>query len=802
MAIGESMLKKCHFIGIGGIGMSGLAHLLMNDDCRVSGSDIAENDRIKALKSAGACISLRHASENIPSEASVVYTSMVNDKNPEFQFAKENNLPLLHRSDLLKMLMQNKKPLLVGGSHGKTTTTSLLAWVLEYAGSDPTYAIGGVMLNAETNARKGNGPYFVAEADESDGTFTKYSGYGAIITNISLEHMDFYKEESHLLTSFKLFMENVQNKECLFWCKENERLQGLNPAGISYGFCVTADLQGKNFRQEERGICFDVVFKEKSYLNVCLPMIGKHNALNALAVFGQCLSLGISEANIREAFALFKGVARRMEKKGEAKGVLVIDDYAHHPNEIATTINTLRHSFPWRRIVVLYQPHRYSRTYHCKGAFGSIFAAADLTFVTDIYAAMEDPIEGIDAYTVINEVEKNCHYLPKEKILLDLVPQLRPLDILVLLGAGDITSYSLPILKVIQDKLPPLKLALLFGGASQEHEISLFSAQSVDSGIDTDVFETVYFAIDQEGKWQSGEAAKKVIKDRSKIVPNNNATDVLNPETLHDLLACDLAFPVMHGPNGEDGKVQGFLEILGIPHMNCSSKASALCMDKALLKKVAAYHHLPILPFVDFSSHDWKFSKIEILQKIAQCLTYPLFVKPVHLGSTIGVIKVSEESQLEDSIEHALLFDTHIIVENGVEGREIEFALFGDGVVRVFAPGEILVSGKIYDFASKYGDFAAVAKPAAELPKDAIEQGMALATQAYKMACCDGFARVDFFYDQHGQFFLNEINPIPGFTIHSMYPKICEENGVKIVELIKYLATIGLHKQRKMLKSS
>lgn len=802
MAIGECMLKKCHFIGIGGIGMSGLAHLLMNDNCSVSGSDIAENDRIRALSSAGASISLKHASGNIPAEASIVYTSMVNDKNPEFQFAKENNLPLLHRSDLLKMLMQSKKPLLVGGSHGKTTTTSLLSWVLEYAGNDPTYAIGGVMLNAATNARKGNGPYFVAEADESDGTFTKYCGFGAIITNISHEHMDFYKEEKHLLNSFKCFMDTVQNKELLFWCREDERLQELNPEGISYGFCDTAQLQGRNFRQEEKGICFDVLFKNESYPNVCLPILGKHNALNALAVFGQCLSLGIPEIKIREAFALFKGVARRMEKKGEAKGVLVIDDYAHHPNEIATTINTLRQSFPWRRIVVLYQPHRYSRTYHCKGTFGPIFASADLTFVTDIYAAMEEPIEGIDAYTVIKEVPENCHYLPKEKILLDLVPQLQPLDILILLGAGDITSFSQPILKLIQEQLPALKLALIFGGKSQEHEISLFSAQSVDHGIDPAVFETVYFAIDQDGKWQSGEVAKKVIKNRSKIVPKANRSDVMTPETLHNLFSCDLAFPVMHGPYGEDGKIQGFLEILGLPHLNCSSKASALCMDKALLKKIAQYHHLPILPFVDFSAHDWHYSKAEIVKKIAQNLKYPLFVKPVHLGSTIGVIKVSEESQLEESIEHSLLFDKHIIVENGVEGREIEFALFGDGAVRVFAPGEIMVSGKVYDFASKYGDFAAVANPSAELPKQAIEMGMELAKQAYKMACCDGFARVDFFYDKHGQYFLNEINPIPGFTTHSMYPKICEENGVKISELINYLASIGFHKQRKMLKRS
>lgn len=786
-------LKKCHFIGIGGIGMSGLAHILMQQNCAVSGSDLALNDRIKALSSEGAYISLKHDPENIPNGASIVYTSMVNDKNPEFQFAKKSNFPLLHRSDLLKILMKGAKPLLVSGSHGKTTTSALLAWTLQHAEFDPTYAIGGVLLNTGTNARKGRGNFFVAEADESDGTFIKYHAHAAILTNISHEHMDFYKNEPALLSHFKKFIDNT---ESLFWCYDDKLLQAIKPKGVSYGF-GQCRWQASNFRQEESCICFDACYEGRLFKDISLGILGRHNALNALAVFGLCLSLGIQEEKIREAFLLFKGASRRMEHKGEAKGVLVIDDYAHHPKEIETTISTLRAAYPWRRIVVLYQPHRYSRTLHCKGSFGGIFKAADLTLVTDIYDAMEEPIEGIDSFTVINEVQSNCFYLPKDRILTEIPNLIKPLDILLVLGAGDITSFCKPMIKCIQDQLPRLKLGLIYGGRSKEHEISLLSARSVAAGIDPSLFETLYFAVDQEGKWLSDEKAKNVLSGCFTSVPKSDQEKMMSSETLEKLLQCDLAFPVMHGPYGEDGKVQGLLETLGIPHMNCSSKALAVSMDKAMLKKIAHYHGLPILPFIDFSSYDWQMSKQEIINKIASFLSYPLFVKPVHLGSTIGVVKVSEPSKLESGIDYSLSFDSHIIVETGVEGREIEFAIFGEGAVRVFAPGEIMVSGQVYDYEGKYGDSAVAVNPAAELPESAIEEGMDLAARAYKAACCDGFARVDFFYDKEGKFFLNEINPIPGFTINSLYPKVCAKNNVSYPILIKHLAAIGLSKQRK-----
>ncbi|KAF3361488.1 Bifunctional enzyme MurC/Ddl [Chlamydiales bacterium STE3] len=796
-------LKRCHFIGIGGIGMSGLAKILVENQCAVSGSDLSSNERIKHLKEAGASVFLEHSAINVPLDASVVYNSMVNEKNIEFQFAKENSLPLLHRSDLLKLLMQGHQSLLVSGSHGKTTTSSLLSWVLEYAGLDPTYAIGGVLLNTQSNARKGKGAYFVAEADESDGTFTKYQGFGAIVTNISHEHMDFYKEETALLENFELFCHNIVNKNLLFWCGEDQRLKKMNSPGISYGFDEACLLRGENFRQHESSIAFDVHFAEQKYSNVSLPLIGRHNALNALAVFGLCLSLKIPQETIKAAFSLFKGVSRRMEKKGESKGVLVIDDYAHHPNEIKTTLETLRRSFPWRRIVALYQPHRYSRTLHCKGSFGPIFDAVDLALVTDIYSAYETPIPGLSALTVIEEIRAvgnvPCRYIQKEQIVPDIVKELQPLDIVVLLGAGDITYFSQSILESIEKYLPKLKLGIIFGGRSSEHEISVLSAKNVHLGIDPSFFAARYFAIDKEGHWLNSEQSFKALQE-GKIEDAKQDPTWDQEDVFRELLECDLVFPVMHGPFGEDGKLQGFLETLDLACIGCSSKPSALCMDKGLLKKVAHFHAIPILPFVELSDYRWRYDKEAILKEVKQRLRFPLFVKPAHLGSSIGIVKVEEECDLEDGVDAALKYDTKIIIENGIEGREIEFALMGCDAVQAFAPGEILTHGKVYHFEGKYGESAMIAEASADLSPELKNIGLDLAKRAYNMACCDGFARVDFFLDHHGNFYLNEINPIPGFTAKSMYPKICEKSGMNYFQIINTLASIGLYKKRKSLK--
>ncbi|HEY4831245.1 MAG TPA: UDP-N-acetylmuramate--L-alanine ligase, partial [Waddliaceae bacterium] len=370
--------------------------------------------------------------------------------NPEFLQAISLKCPIFHRSDFLGQLMQGYKPLTVTGTHGKTTTTALLAWVILQSGLDPAFAIGGVLPQLQTNARHGSGVYFVAEADESDGSFLKYSSYGAIVTNIGLDHMDYFLNEEGLLKAFTKFIEGTARQDLLFWCNEDEKLRKIQPKGISYGFESDSLLKGSHFRQEGWSVHFDITFVNETFQNVTVPLTGRHNALNALAVFGLALKIGIKESQIRKAFNTFCGVARRCERKGEKNGVLVIDDYAHHPTEIRTTLKAICHATQGRRLVAVFQPHRFTRTKNCLGSYGKIFDIADFLVVTDIYGAGEKPIEGLNVNQVFSEIKSassiSCRYVERQGLVPILQSILQPNDVLVTLGAGDVTEVGSQLL--------------------------------------------------------------------------------------------------------------------------------------------------------------------------------------------------------------------------------------------------------------------------------------------------------------------------------------------------------------------
>lgn len=334
----------CHFIGIGGIGMSALAKICLEKNLRVTGSDISKNETTELLVKKGAEIYLGHSANHIEPNSTIIFSSSVGQENPEYKAAKELQCRILHRSDLLVELMQGYKTLAVTGTHGKTTTTALLTAVLVEAGMNPSFAVGGVTLGLKTNGAHGKGEFFVAEADESDGTFLKYLPFGAIVTNIDFDHMDYFKTKENLLNSFKTFFSRVQSKDHLFYCGDDLLLrESSNGNGISYGFSDQNDLSIKNYRQDEWNSFFDVDFEDQKHENIEISLIGEHNALNALAVFGLCLKIGIDGDVIRKVFKSFKGVSRRVEMKGMTSGVLLLDDYAHHPTEIKATLKGIRY---------------------------------------------------------------------------------------------------------------------------------------------------------------------------------------------------------------------------------------------------------------------------------------------------------------------------------------------------------------------------------------------------------------------------------------------------------------------------
>lgn len=779
------MKQKCHFIGIGGIGMSGLAHLLLKRNVEVTGSDIAESLTTQKLVKAGAKISIGHSAKNIVSDTQVVYSSDIKEDNVEFQKASEYACKMIHRSDLLFQLMEGYKTLAVTGTHGKTTTTSLLTTVFYEGGKDPSFAVGGILPQFDSNSGHGNGQYFIAEADESDGTFLKYHPFGAIVTNIDLDHMNYFKTEAALLDAFSTFIDKV-NPANLFWCLDDSRLYSLQKKGRTYGFSPHAEWHITHFRQTAWQIQFDITHQNKTFKDITVALTGKHNALNATAVFGLAFSLGVSEEAIRKAFLSFQGVKRRCEKVGETKSVLFLDDYAHHPTEIEVTLKAIRQAEPHRRLIAVFQPHRYSRMKDCLGSFGGVFDEADELFVTDIYASRETPIPDVTVENLMADFKRSSRFVKRNELSEVLAKFVRPHDIVVTLGAGDVTRLGSDLIQLLdQYGITKYKVGVIFGGRSSEAPVSVMSSKFVFDSLLPDLYEVESFSITKKGQWIHGE-----LRELSDDYP------ILPPYVLNKLQECDILFPMMHGKYGEDGTMQGFLDILDKPYVGPDHAACAITMDKSVMKSLCIANGILTSPFIEFTNYEWKIHSDKMKSLIDEKLTYPVYVKGPHLGSSIAVKRVANISELDEAVENVLKYDTKVLVENEVLGREIEFAVIGNDEITVFDPSEVFSEGNLYDYHSKYSNEGIKSIVRADLPQEAIDKGKLFAKRAYQLAGCAGFSRVDTFYDDKGRFWMSEINPLPGCTEFSLFPKMCEAGGMGGSSLINQLLILGLSRKR------
>jgi UDP-N-acetylmuramate--alanine ligase len=438
-----------HFIGIGGIGMSGLARILLEQGQTVTGSDMSASYVTDGLKEAGALVSFGHKKENVPDNATVIYSTDIPKDNPELVVAKEKNYPLLHRSDLLLSLMEKQTVIGVSGTHGKTTTTALLTHIFRTAGFDPAFAVGGVLCDLEINASFGRGGYFIAEADESDGTFLKYPVSGAIVTNIDNDHLAHYGSWQNLVEAFYTFIQKVKEPEKLIYCIDDPTLVSLGIKGTSYGFSEQADLRIQNFSQNGWQCNFDI----NQMQNIVCNLTGRHNALNATAATGIALAYGIKEEAIREALRTFKGVKRRLEKKAETPLFTVYDDYAHHPTEIRATLKALRQAEPNKMLIAIFQPHRYSRMRYVMKDFDNVFVSADSVIVTDLFTAKEEPVAGVSTESILHEIRKSCpscHYMARASLAVELTKLITTPCTIVTMGAGDITKVAKELVEHVQ----------------------------------------------------------------------------------------------------------------------------------------------------------------------------------------------------------------------------------------------------------------------------------------------------------------------------------------------------------------
>ncbi len=440
--------RRVHFVGVGGIGMSGIAEVLLTLGYSVSGSDVAESDITRRLARLGAALHLGpHEAPRITADIDVlVISSAVTFANPEVVRARELKIPVIPRAEMLAELMRMKFGVAVAGSHGKTTTTSLVAAVLGEAGRDPTMVVGGKLRALGTNARLGQGEFLVAEADESDGTFLLLSPIIAVVTNIDREHLDYYHDMERLRGAYLEFIHRVPFYGLAVLCLDNVNVRALLPhlrkRCVTYGTSPDADWQARELRVEGLDTLFDAWHGGKRLGQVRLCMPGRHNALNALAALAVAAELEIPFSIASHALAEFGGIHRRFEVKGEERDILIVDDYGHHPEEIRATLRAAREGFS-RRLVVAFQPHRYSRTQDLFGEFLEAFDDADVLYLTDIYSAGEARIDGVSTEALHQALKRRGHldvrYVPaRERVAEALLEVVRPGDLVLTLGAGDI----------------------------------------------------------------------------------------------------------------------------------------------------------------------------------------------------------------------------------------------------------------------------------------------------------------------------------------------------------------------------
>ena len=439
--------KRLHFIGIGGAGMSGLARIALSHGITVSGSDAKDSTVLSALGALGAKVHPAHLADQVDGADFVIYSTAIGANNVELVRARELKLPILTRAQALATLMSDSKSIAVAGTHGKTTTSSMLTVALQACGWDPSFAIGGTLTSSGSNAHRGTGEIFVAEADESDGSFIEYRPFAAIVTNVEHDHVDFFATSADVTDAFAAFAQTIDRDGYLIYCADDAGAATLASSIndlklISYGTSEGADLFIDSINLLPMGSTARVLWKGRTIGNLSLQVPGMHNVLNAGAALAMGLTLGAPAADALTGLASFHGTGRRFELKATVRGIRVIDDYGHHPTEIDVTLTAAKRYAGEGRIIVVFQPHRYSRTKAFMNEFAKALSIADEVVLLEVYAASEKPIPGITSETIAEQMA-NGHFIPNFLEATEwVIAQAKPGDVIVTLGAGDVNSLA------------------------------------------------------------------------------------------------------------------------------------------------------------------------------------------------------------------------------------------------------------------------------------------------------------------------------------------------------------------------
>lgn len=455
----QKRIDHVHFIGIGGIGMSAVAEVMLERGYTVSGSDLNESDQVQMLRGRGATIHVPQRAENITDDIDlVVRSTAIRESNVEYKAAVEKGIPVVHRSQMLGHLMENQKAICVAGSHGKTTTSSMIALCLEKNGLDPTIVVGGVISDIGSNAKNGKSEWFVAEADESDGSFINLLPWYAVITNIEEDHLDHYKDINEIRDSFKQFLNKTNPEGRCLLCADNDESFGIasqSPVPMkTYGFHERSQYRIKNHRQSGMKNEADIYNGDRFVGHLELQVPGKHNIANATAAVVTCMDVGLSFEEIAAVLKDYKGTRRRFQLQGTVGDISVYDDYAHHPTEIRATLEAARAMHDSGRIIAIFQPHRYSRTQFLAAQFAEALSQADEVVLLDVFPAGEAPIEGVSSQLIVDQVDpaKHAQVVNDEYLTSGFISTLKPGDLVLVLGAGSIWKQAPLIVKALEER--------------------------------------------------------------------------------------------------------------------------------------------------------------------------------------------------------------------------------------------------------------------------------------------------------------------------------------------------------------
>ncbi len=791
-----SLQMRFHFVGIGGASMSALARWLAEKGATVSGSDLADSPALESLRTRGIRAYAPHDPARMGEPDWLIVSDAIHPDNPEVIEAQRRHLPIWRRSQLMGWLLKPYRVIAISGTHGKSTTTALVAAILEAGGYDPL-----VLLGADTpltmppwagNIRLGSGEWAVVEACEAYESFLDFQPEIALITSIEPDHLDYHGTFENLLTSFARFLQQLKPEGCWIGCGDHPGVQRLCERGdvprprLLYGFAPHNDLHAAIIERTPSITRFRVKNQPLSSSrsegtgegvpstadgDFSLPLVGDHNVLNALGAIGVAQLLNIPMAVAQRALTGFQGVRRRQELIGEAMGIALVDDYAHHPTEIDATLAALRQRFPNRRLIVLFQPHLYSRTRDLLEGLIQSLRGADMVVITDIYPAREKPIPGVSASLIADGLLEGDQpptlYVPiKEQIPARLLPHLTPGDVVVTMGAGDIDKVAPALLRMLEARgqVRRLRIAVLMGGDSPERDVSLLSGSRVLQALDPDRY--IGIPVDpalmrgREGVW--------------------GLLDLLQSERP------DLAFIALHGRHGEDGAIQGLLEMLGIPYTGSGILPSALAMNKYAAKIVLQSAGITTPRGVLVSRAELN----ELLTPAASPklagLKPPLIVKPNEGGSTLGTTRVWEWEQLPRALRKAFAYDERALIEELIEGVEVSVPVIGTRHPRALPPVEIVPRGGFYGFQAKYTPGWTEEIVPARLPDELLDVLMATALQAHCALGCRSMSRVDMILRERVPFVL-EVNTVPGLTPTSLLPRSAEAAGIPFQQLITFL---------------